>query len=116
VSYPPVKSGHLLIDGATLASVIGKKLSAFSAMQNVDDVFDRRYACGDSDAVSALAHSETFSRLSIFALLLLPARARIVRSHILPLKLLRRGALFVFVRPVGGIIGCHRGCSERRCH
>jgi hypothetical protein len=37
VSYPPVKSGHLLIDGATLASVIGNKLSAFSAMQNVDD-------------------------------------------------------------------------------
>jgi hypothetical protein len=37
VLYPPVKSGHLLIDGATLASVIGKKLSAFSAMQNVDD-------------------------------------------------------------------------------
>jgi hypothetical protein len=80
VSYPPVKSGHLLIDGATLASVISKKLSAFSAMQNVDDVFDRRYACGDSDAVSALAHSETFSRLSIFALLLLSARARIVAA------------------------------------
>jgi hypothetical protein len=38
VSYPAVKAGHLLIDGATLASVIGKKLSVFlSAMQNVDD-------------------------------------------------------------------------------
>jgi hypothetical protein len=29
VSYPPVKAGHLLIDGAILASVIGKKLCAF---------------------------------------------------------------------------------------
>jgi hypothetical protein len=37
VSYLLVKAGHLLIDGATLASVIGKKLCVFSAMQNVDD-------------------------------------------------------------------------------
>jgi hypothetical protein len=29
VSYPPVKAGHLLIDGAILASVIRKKLSVF---------------------------------------------------------------------------------------
>ena len=32
-----VNAGHLLIDDATLASVIGKKLSVFSAMQNVVD-------------------------------------------------------------------------------
>jgi hypothetical protein len=44
VSFPPVKSGHFLIDGATLASVIGKKLSAFFAMQNVDDGTSRLFA------------------------------------------------------------------------
>jgi hypothetical protein len=44
VSYPPVKAGHLLIDGATLASVIGKKLSVFSAMQNVDNGPSRHFA------------------------------------------------------------------------
>ena len=37
VSYALVKAGHLLIDGATVASGIGKKLSIFSALQNVDD-------------------------------------------------------------------------------
>jgi hypothetical protein len=35
VSYPPVEAGHLLIDGAILNSVIGKKAFCFSAMQNV---------------------------------------------------------------------------------
>ena len=40
--------------------------------------FDRRHASGDLGAVLALARSETFPRLSIFALLLLPSRACIL--------------------------------------
>jgi hypothetical protein len=53
-------------------------------------------------------------RLSIFALLLLPSRARIVVSYILSLPLLRRGTPLVVVCPVGGIIGWHEGCGERQ--
>jgi hypothetical protein len=52
--------------------------------------FDRSHASGDSGAVLALARGETFPRLSIFALLLLPGRARIVAGYILALPLLRR--------------------------
>jgi hypothetical protein len=37
MSYSPVKARHLLIDDATIALVIGKMLSVFFAMQNVND-------------------------------------------------------------------------------
>jgi hypothetical protein len=37
VSYPPVKGRLLSLDGATLASVIGKKSFPFSPLQTVDD-------------------------------------------------------------------------------
>ena len=77
---------------------------------------DRRHASGDSDAAPALACSETLTRLSIFALLLLPSCARIVVSYILSLPLLRRGRSLVVVRPIGGVISWQEGCGERRCH
>ena len=81
--------------------------------------FDRRHASGASDVVFALARSETLPRLSIFALLLLPSRARLVIIHILSLPLLRRGAPLVVLCPVSAeasiIIRWHRS-DERRCH
>ena len=67
-----------------------------------------------SDAVSALARSETFPRLSIFTFLLLLGQAQVVVGHTLSLRLLRRGAPLVVVRPIGGVSGWHEGCGERR--
>jgi hypothetical protein len=78
--------------------------------------FGRRHASGDSDAVPALARSETLPRLSIFALLLLLGQARVVVGHTLSLRLLRRGSPLVVVRPVGAVMGWHEGFGERRCH
>ena len=62
--------------------------------------FDRRHASGDSDAVLALARSETFPRLSNFALLLLPGRARIEIGDALLLRPLRGGTPVVVLCPV----------------
>jgi hypothetical protein len=76
--------------------------------------FGRRHASGDSGAVLALARGETFPRLSVFTLLLLLGQTFVVLSHTLALRLLRRGALLVVVRPIGGVIGWHEGCGERR--
>jgi hypothetical protein len=55
-------------------------------------------------APAAETWARTLTRLSIFALLLLPSRARIVVSYILSLPLLRRGTSLVVVRPIGGVI------------
>jgi hypothetical protein len=78
--------------------------------------FDRSHASGDSDAVLALARSETFPHLSIFALLLLLGQARVEVGHTLSLRLLRSGAPLVVVRLIGEVISWHHGCGERRCH
>ena len=49
-----------------------------------------------------LARSETFARLCVLAVLLLLGQARVVISHTLLLRPLRRGAPLVVFRPVAG--------------
>ena len=81
--------------------------------------FDRRHASGDSDAVLALARSETVPRLCILAILLFLRRARIVIGDALLLRPLQGGTPVVVLCPVSAeasiIISWHRS-SERRCH